>query len=288
MRKTLKLSRGFTIVETMIVLAVTGVIFISVALLINGKQNAAEFQSSIHDAVAQIQQVINETASGYYPTTGYSCSSASGIPSFTGVTNDHSCVFVGKALHFYDGTGGTKSDTFDVYSLAGLKTLLTVAPNSTWIPFDRALPQVMANNSGPLIDTHQFGYGLHAVSMRPNGTSSSIGTFIVAQSLAYDLSINTNPPVGSNTSNAQNLHLVIPKSSSLKQNSATAASVINQTFTGTGVRNKYWDSSAPSNSNVATDVTICLASGTTNQAGLITVDASLNVNLKIFPNGTCT
>src|SRR5438874_1617208 len=60
-------SAGFTIVEVMIVLAITGLLFLSAAALISGKQNQAAFDQAIQQLQSQIQQTMNEVSVGYYP-----------------------------------------------------------------------------------------------------------------------------------------------------------------------------------------------------------------------------
>ena len=61
---------GFTVIEVMIVLAVTGLLFISSVALISGKQNQTAFDQSIRQIQSQIQQIINEVSIGFYPNLG--------------------------------------------------------------------------------------------------------------------------------------------------------------------------------------------------------------------------
>ena len=128
-------SNGFTVVETIIVLAVTGILFVSAVSLIEGRQNEAEFMTGINNLQQQIQQIINETASGYYPNNGttFSCSSSPGsaptitpLPSgstqYQGTNGD--CIFLGKAVYF---NGSSSAGNFTVYPLTGNR--LDVAGN---------------------------------------------------------------------------------------------------------------------------------------------------------------
>ena len=115
---------GFTIVETMIVLAVTSGMFVIAALAINGRQAKTEFQVAVRDLQTRTQQIINEVSTGYYPTqAGFSCT-VGGRPSdpimltlsSSGQTQGahDDCIFVGKTIVF-------NADKLYVYSLVGAR-----------------------------------------------------------------------------------------------------------------------------------------------------------------------
>lgn len=114
---------GFTIIEVMIVLAVTGALFVSAALLIAGRQQQTQFDQSIREVQSQIQQVINEIGHGFYPNSGdFSCEAgSSGPPTFTGAAagqgTNEGCIFLGKAIQF--GVADTDPEIFDVMTIAG-------------------------------------------------------------------------------------------------------------------------------------------------------------------------
>lgn len=115
---------GFTIVETMIVLAVSGGLFVIAALYINGRQAKTEFQVGVRDAQTKIQQVINEVNSGYYPSESFSCtpnSSSGGILAIGSGSDSQEqgkhdgCILIGKTIVVHDGK-------LYVFSLAGNRT----------------------------------------------------------------------------------------------------------------------------------------------------------------------
>ena len=119
-------SGGFTIVEVMIVLAVSGALFVSAALLISGRQNRTAFDQATRQAQSQIQQALNEVSTGYYPNnSNFRCQAgSSGQPpvlstgsTAQGANND--CIFVGKVLQFK--VAGTDPEQFIVHTVAGLK-----------------------------------------------------------------------------------------------------------------------------------------------------------------------
>jgi type II secretory pathway pseudopilin PulG len=119
---------GFTIVETLIVLAVTSALFVSAALVIGGKQNATQFSQGIRDIESQILKVSNDVSSGYYPNNGkIECKNNSGTLELKEITlgpdqeqgTNKGCVFLGKIMHF--AVGSTNSSDVNVYSLVGLR-----------------------------------------------------------------------------------------------------------------------------------------------------------------------
>ncbi|HSX44369.1 MAG TPA: hypothetical protein VLE69_03715, partial [Candidatus Saccharimonadales bacterium] len=74
-------SGGFTIVETMIVLAVTGFMFFSAMLFISGQQAKTEFTQAAHETEAKINDVLNDVSTGVYNNKGdFRCDYIGGSP----------------------------------------------------------------------------------------------------------------------------------------------------------------------------------------------------------------
>ena len=115
-------SRGFTIVEVLIFLAVSSALMVSAFTLISGSQNKASFTQSINDVQQQIDSVINNVANGYYSAgeTQSKCTIVNDELKFdtngTKVTRGSSaqCIFLGRFIAFTDG-----SDEYTVYNVAG-------------------------------------------------------------------------------------------------------------------------------------------------------------------------
>ena len=59
-------SHGFTIVETMIVLAVSGALFTSAIFFIGGRQQKAEFTASVRNFETSINDIANDVSDGYF------------------------------------------------------------------------------------------------------------------------------------------------------------------------------------------------------------------------------
>ena len=58
--------KGFTVVETLIVIAITGVLFISTSLLIRGQIERYRYQDSMQQLQQLVQTTINDVDNGYF------------------------------------------------------------------------------------------------------------------------------------------------------------------------------------------------------------------------------
>lgn len=115
---------GYTIIEVMIVLAVSGVMFLIAANFINGKQQKTAFTAGVGEMANRLQDLINQVQSGKYSDIPIACSSAGGgnINISSGSNNqgqNPACVFLGKVIHFSVSGNATN---FEVLSLAGSRT----------------------------------------------------------------------------------------------------------------------------------------------------------------------
>lgn len=273
---------GFTIVEVMIVLAVTGALFISAATLIAGRQNRTEFTVAINNVQTQIQQIISDVSTGFYPTANNINCSVNGsgtAPTFSSGSNDQGsnqdCLFMGKAVEF--GVASTDPEQFWVYSLAGLR--------QTSGGFDvqsivEANPKVMAENvanpSGAATDQKTLQNGLTTGKM--TYTDAGATKNIIAIAFVSDLAQNSNGLVSG--AQAVNVLPIATTGGQSVPNTTTASTVtsINANLT-----------TAPVNPDGG--VSICFVSGTTNQSGIITIGGSNqrqnSVTLSIRSTKTC-
>ena len=90
---------GFTVVETLIVLAVSGVLFISVAALISGQLNRFRTRDAVFNLESSVRDVLNDVATGYYPEIGQkvTCNDIIGGEDRGQSTQ---CVLAGKQIEF--------------------------------------------------------------------------------------------------------------------------------------------------------------------------------------------
>ena len=281
---------GFTITEVLIVLAVTGFLFFTAFIYINGRQNRTEFQVGIRQVQQQFQQVINEVASGYYPdTAGFTCTpTATSITLSTSATQQGSkkdCIFVGKALV----ASNTRGKNLGVYSLAGARlnaakqdvtTLLeakpvAIAPTTVNSSFpngfvaDMKLPNSIVFNRASVVRDDD------STAAFPAGGSGAFGIAVVSSLADF-----ANGNAASQQSATQTLQLYYLHSSAwaaantpLKEADAINAEATAAMPDNWGYRLKQ--------------AQYCFSSGTTDQSGLITVGSGsgLTVDLDI-KNGT--
>ncbi len=121
-------SLGFTIIETMIVLAVSAAILVSALGVVSGSQNKNLFKQAMNDVNEQMTTVINNVANGYYPRNqNLSCTESIGGTSLNIATGTgdrgtvKNCIFLGRVVQFLDN-----EDFFRIYSVAGLRQTGTV------------------------------------------------------------------------------------------------------------------------------------------------------------------
>ncbi len=121
-------TRGFTIVETMIFLAVSGALLLVAMGFITSTQSTTQFNQGANDALQQINKVVNNVSNGYYAgnsdvvctkSAGGLTASSTGGGDSRGTNAD--CVFLGRVISF--GTRG--SDTYTAYDVAGLRVTNT-------------------------------------------------------------------------------------------------------------------------------------------------------------------
>ena len=262
--------RGFTIVEVLVVLAVTSAMFIMAAYAINGKQNQAEFQQSVNDIRSSLQQEIDQVAAGDYSDTGnFTCNGTLGneiiLPGVNKQGSNTGCIFLGKVLQF--GVHGTNPQQYISYSIAGLQnnngTLTSAKPVAI-------APGAVTNTNYPDASVkNELHDGLNVVSMSYNG--NNIGAVAFISSLGQYSG-------GELLSGSQAISLMPVKNSVLNATSASTVDAINQHLSTSPV-------------NPSGGVQICFASAGTNQSGLITIGSggrSLSVTLQIKGNLTCS
>jgi type II secretory pathway pseudopilin PulG len=275
---------GFTIIEVLIVLAVTGALFVSAAILIAGRQQQTEFNQGIRQVQAQIQQVINEVAIGHYPNqNNFQCTAGASGPVITAGSGteqgaNSGCIFLGKAMQF--GITNTSPERFVVFSVAGLQRTPAGKEVTT---LAEALPKAVAPNSSQNLPdasvTQQLQGGLTTYRMWYNsgGIDRNIGVVAFVSSLAKYSS-------GNIVSGSQQVNVVPVDDnqvdSALDRTPIDGADAINASL-----------ATSPNNPAGGMAVFLCFASGGTNQSGLITIGNTtgrqLSVTLDIKSNKTC-
>ena len=103
-------SRGFTIIETLIFLAVSSFVFVAAIGQYSGQQKSVEFNQGVNGLQSQLLTMISEVSSSFPPDiSGYTCTANNNNSplSFTASAGDSSgCIFLGQAIGFGgDGAG---------------------------------------------------------------------------------------------------------------------------------------------------------------------------------------
>lgn len=255
---------GYTIVETLIFLAVSAALFVAAMFLIGGQQNKAQFVNVVRDFETRLTDIANDVSTGYYETVpGMKCEFGPQGPTFLATGGDlgtnKGCIFVGKVVKFGSIYPTVESSKYTVLTMAGNRTTTLNGPTAV-SSIGESLPKVIAL---PLPDitfeTVNFGYGATIERVTYNNGSDAagaIGFFTTFQGspLKKDSGsrqVTTLPynsvVFGDNATNTQN-----------KLNNIMSVPII-----GTD----YSSSSLPTNPSGG--VTVCIRSGGTKQYALI-------------------
>lgn len=119
---------GYTIIEVMIVLAVSGMMFLIAATFINGKQQRAAFTEGVNEMASRLQGVIEQVNNGQYSDINLNCNFDSTQPAPSKVSfplganaqgSNSPCVFLGKLLYFSPDASVPNSSKYEIFSIAG-------------------------------------------------------------------------------------------------------------------------------------------------------------------------
>lgn len=252
---------GFTVVETLIVLAVTSGLFVISAVVIQGKQSKTNFQIGTKALQQQLQQIINETASGYYPNnSGFTCNvTPSPNVTFTNVGSElgqnTDCVFAGKVVVF----NSTAKDKYTVYSLAGRRTNAGADVTSAQDAKIAAIPSSTETHSIP----NGFEFYAGKKPPIPSPDTSKLAIAFLPSFATY-----------STGSGAQQLQL---------------HSFNNGWSYSDDIDNINTEASTPSNYPLATNgMLLCVQNPGTGQSALYTITSGLEVRLEVKSGMTCT
>lgn len=268
---------GFTIVEVMIVLAVTSAMFVAAAVLISGRQNITAFNQSTRALQTQLQQIINEVGSGYYLNDGtVACAKGgpAGGPKLTAGSTEQGanvdCIFLGKVIQF--AVDGTDPEEYNVYTVLGLRGS---ALNPS-LDLSSAKARLLAKGTAAgdaavpdVFDTKKMQYGLQVSKVYyNNNTGNAIGAVGFTSSLSS---------LGS-ADGSQQVNVLALSGTGLHAAKATAVSQINAGL-------------ATAVMNPADGVQVCVNSGSTKQSALLSIGGAGRqgvVDLRIYTNQDCT
>ena len=113
---------GYTVIEVMIVLSVSAVLFASAIAGYSYQNRKTEFTNAVRDMESTIQDTLNDVSTGYYPNaTNFDCIRA-GSPAAPSLDDSNTseqgtnqdCIFLGKAVDVTD-------DFLRTYTMVGLR-----------------------------------------------------------------------------------------------------------------------------------------------------------------------
>ncbi len=268
-------SGGYTIIETLIFLGVTGALFVSAMLIVGGQQRKSEFSTGIRDIESQIIDIMNDVSTGLYENTGnFSCSTASsptnppvissGLTSEQGTNSQ--CTYVGRALQF--APQGSNNEQIGIYTLVGRRQVGIVGSARDVRTLAEAAPNILDQADTTL----DLPYGIKIMSVSYNdGTVQNRGMVTLTSRFAGNSGsggITGTQDIDITAINGSGLNDVVPAA---KNNVRIN---INNTLSAR---------------NPASGITLCFNSGGTNQHGKIVIGGSgkqANTTL-IIGTGVC-
>lgn len=165
MNKLMLKSAGYTIIESLLVLAVTGALFIIAATFVNGRQQKVQYVQAVQDFNNKLEDILNDVSVGYFPETAVKCTESGSTPNFStsgsvqGQNKD--CVFLGKSVQVgvdCDASDHKTCTKVDFYTIAGLakitdSTGASVSPTSVTQSVPRA--------TNLLAETYEIQWGVY-------------------------------------------------------------------------------------------------------------------------------
>ncbi len=291
-------SAGFTIIETLIVLAVSGMLAVSAMVMISGRQNKTQFQVAATSMQQQLEQLINETANGFYPSNSdFTCNGNNSPVTITNSavvvpqgTNSR-CIFLGKAVAFGVGATGADAESFIVYPLVANRY---ISGTTTEVyNFIQAKPQALAPSiATPDIVNYETQYKtksglkLHHAQYKESGNpvplqSSNYAVFALANQLGqYQAKSASDGILSSATQKLDLFEMDKLPDWELPPSVPASSKMVVTHINARGI----------DESKVIEYLQLCFTSGGTNQSALLTISGrgQLAVTLKIYGKIDCT
>ena len=129
--KMLSVGSGYTIVEALIFLAVSGGLLVASSTIISGRTENTKFSQGVVEVEQNLQDVFNDVSTGFFPSNGlFSCDNTgpdglniSSVASAQGTNSG--CIFVGKLIKFVPD-----STDYTIYTMVGAKSATSLSSNS--------------------------------------------------------------------------------------------------------------------------------------------------------------
>lgn len=267
---------GYTIVETLIFLAVSGLLLTTAMLFISGQQAKQQFQSSVREFESRLADIANDVSTGYYQNgTPLECSATSGEPVFSGVSprglgENTDCIFVGTVVKLGSGSSAGREEMIQ-YTMAGRR----LNAGSDVVNLAEARPRVV--DVAGAYTTGRIGREITIACVAKNAPSCTEGNSPDAAVGFFTTFKGTG--INQERGSAVATNLVSYGSVSIEDNDAQTKPRLNQ-------QAFYNNPSLELNPYI----TICLSSNETNQYALVRVGSNgsskLTVSSEIKRRGT--
>lgn len=158
-------SGGYTIIEVVIVLTVSAMVFATAVTTFGQQNRRTQFSESVNNFAQEIQDVLNDVETGFYPSDNSFTCSVSGNnvnvnfnqPNEQG-KNDQ-CIFLGKGMYF---SPSGQRDRVDIYTIMGRRMHGT--PPQVVTNIDDAAPRAL--NSSGLIESKFLTSGVEVYDVQ--------------------------------------------------------------------------------------------------------------------------
>ena len=280
---------GYTILETMIFLAVSAAMFVSAMAFISGRQNRTEFTSAVRDFESSMNDLANDVSNGYYSNSAngnsINCTaSGTSLTINTQPTDSQGshigCLFLGKAIQFMPSSANGSSKYVQI-TLVGLQykngsvsqgdietyndaKLAAVAPGTTAQSSGRPDGTVVSRIGGGVTVECAF-YSTSTITPAQPKPCTTAATKI--DTVAFMTKLHATDFQGNKQSGSASINLVVPTALN------APASIPRSTASVVDSLNAYTDGSPTQQKNVeinpASGVYICLQSNGTDQYALV-------------------
>lgn len=269
---------GYTIAEVMIVLAVTGALFVSAMGLISGQQGRTQFTQDVRKVETDIRDVMNDVSTGYYPNvTSLKCTVGGSAPTIVSnpspgtdiLGTNEACIYVGQALQF-------RSNLYVRHSIVGLRRDPATGLESANIvnaKIRSATPQNGSDTTPDATQTFNIPAGMRVGWVRYNG-AQDIGTIAFIGEFA---GLNATNLLQSKA--GKQVDLVPVKASLLTDNKRQAAKSISDLTTVQVLASKEIIDKNPS-----TGISLCLTNES-QQAIIVIGGDDLSVGTRLTISG---
>jgi Tfp pilus assembly protein PilE len=282
-----KIPLGFTIVETLIVLAISGVMVTTAIAFISGQQGNTEFNQGINQLVSNLQLQLNKVQEGsYYNNNDYSCSQTSnGIniaaSSIGSQGTNTGCQYIGDVIQFASNGDNKQYSIYSVVSNQYNNNYLTpISSLQSLIVCSIYQPNPTTNCGGPYgsssnvpsdaVETTTLPYNLSIQSVTdtkyPSGPSPSMIAFYTIASSNSILNCAGTGELGSTDGGGLNVDSIPIYNSS----DISAVTVINKQLCNPG------DPGYSPDTSWNDPIDICVNSGSNNKSAIITIGDNNN------------